>query len=87
MRIALLTVLTFLGGLIAGYLAAVVVGLLYLQYAGLFDREGAISMGIIFMIGPFAGIVAGLLAAIATATRPRRRATAPTTRTTPDTGR
>jgi hypothetical protein len=78
MRIAVLTFLAFLGGLIAGYLVAVVIGLVYVEYAGVFDREGAISMGIIFMIGPFAGIVAGVLAAILTGARLRRRTAKPT---------
>lgn len=77
MRIVLLAILAFLGGFIAGYLCAVIAGLLIVEYAGIFDREGALSMGIIFMIGPAAGLVAGLAAAIAAAIRLRRVAPNP----------
>ena len=73
MRTVLLVLLAFLGGFIAGFFVAVVGAFLYVDLAGIFDRDGGLAMGIIFTIGPFAGIVAGLAAAIAAAARLRRR--------------
>jgi hypothetical protein len=57
--------LAFVLGLVASYAVAVAVGLLYRDWAGIFDREGAYSMGIVFVIGPFFGLIGGAAAAVA----------------------
>jgi Flp pilus assembly protein TadG len=57
-------VLAFFGGAAAGWLMAM--GLyVALSSAGLmFDREGGKAMAFAFVIGPFAGLICGIIAAI-----------------------
>ncbi|MBL8582439.1 MAG: hypothetical protein JNL61_09455 [Rhizobiaceae bacterium] len=70
---ALLILIAFLGGFVAGCVAAIAAGLLYIEWAGVFDRDGGLSMGIIFTIGPLAGLIAGLASAALAARRLMRK--------------
>lgn len=70
----LLTLLAFMAGFVVGYVAVVAAILIYIDWAGIFDRDGGMTMGVIFMIGPFAGVVAGLVSAALAARRLRRAA-------------
>ena len=65
MRTFLRVALSFLGGTVATYVAAVAVMLWYVSANRISDREGAISMAIMFAIGPLCAIVGGIVAAIA----------------------
>lgn len=62
----LLSVLAFIGGWIAGYLAIVLGYMIWAEATAFFDREGATSMGVLFFMGPAGGFVTGLLAAAIT---------------------
>lgn len=76
MRYLAFGLLAFLLGLVVGWVAAAAVGLGYMEFADVFDRDGGISMGIVFGIGPLVGIACGALAAIVTIVRMCRRRTA-----------
>ena len=67
--------LAFLGGLIVGEAIPVVWYIVATNYFGLFDRDGGGAMGAVFLIGPVAAIVLGVIAALVTATRTRPRPT------------
>lgn len=73
MRVALLAIVAFIGGFVAAYLLAVIAALTFVEVAGIFDREGALSMGIVFTIGPLAGLLGGIAAAAYAVARSRRR--------------
>ena len=62
----LLSLLGFIGGWIAGYLAIVLGYMIWSEATAFFDREGATSMGVLFFLGPAGGIVTGILAAVIT---------------------
>ncbi len=47
-------------------------GLAYMEIAGVVDRNGGISMGLIFMAGPLGGVLAGLAAAAVSLARSAR---------------
>lgn len=63
-RLVLLTLLAFLGGAVGVYLTTVVATLIYWEAAGIGDRDGGGAMGLIFGIGPAAGLLGGILSAI-----------------------
>lgn len=63
--------LAFLAGVVITWVAAVALGVAYMSYFNIFDRDGGGSMGLIFMVGPFCGFWGGLLAAIITARKLR----------------
>jgi hypothetical protein len=68
---ALTLLLAFLGGAVVGYLACLGV-YIAASSAGLTDdREGALAMGVIFMIGPAVALVCGIAAAAVAARRGR----------------
>ena len=73
MRTVLAAVLAFVLGAIASYVVAVAGFFLYMHASNVFDRDGGMSMGIVFMIGPLCGAVGGVAAAVATALWLRRR--------------
>jgi len=58
------TILGFLGGYLTGHAGAIAAYVLMTTYGGLFDRDGGGAMGAIFILGPAAGVVAGLVGAI-----------------------
>ena len=55
--------LWFFLALIAVWFLIAAGGLAYMEMAGVVDRNGGISMGLIFMAGPLGGVLAGLAAA------------------------
>lgn len=55
--------LTFLAGFAAGYVACAAIYIMATM-SGFHDREGAMAMGVFFMIGPFVGLGCGVGAAI-----------------------
>lgn len=74
MRIMGYVLLALLLGFVGVY-AATVAGLLaYAELNDIVDRDGGMSMGVIFVIGPLVGLVGGMLAALATDLLMRRRA-------------
>jgi hypothetical protein len=73
MRTFLRVALSFLGGTVATYVAAVAVMLWYVSANRISDREGAMSMAIIFAIGPLAGLIGGTVIAFAVPAWLRRR--------------
>jgi hypothetical protein len=74
MRIFGFVLLGFVLGFIGVY-AATVAGLFaYAELNDVVDRDGGMSMGIIFVIGPLVGLAGGAVAAVATAFLMRRRA-------------
>ncbi len=64
MRRFWLAVGAFLGALIITWFAAIGVYILGTSMGWLFDRDGGVAMGFGFVIGPFFGIVMGLVAAL-----------------------
>jgi hypothetical protein len=65
MRTFLRVALSFLAGLIVTYVAVVAGALWYMDANRVFDREGAMSMAIMFAIGPLGGLIGGIICAIA----------------------
>ena len=55
------------------YLALVIGVLTYWEITGYQDREGAGSMGLIFILGPGLALPSGILAAIVTFVKARKR--------------
>jgi hypothetical protein len=64
----------FLGGLVLGWIATMLVYLVATTLFGVIDREGGMAMGFAFMIGPFLGVVTGIALAILVALRTGRKA-------------
>jgi hypothetical protein len=73
MRKVLLIFLCFLGGAIVTYLAVVAGLLWHAQLNQIVDRDGGMTMGIIFIIGPIAAAHGGLIAALVIPAWLRRR--------------
>lgn len=73
MRKALFLALFFFSGLIVSYLAVVAGLLWHAQANGISDRDGGMTMGIVFIIGPIAAVHGGLIAALALPIWLRRR--------------
>lgn len=71
MKTALLAFLAFLAGVVAGWLCAVAIYIAATNWFGYFDRDGGAAMGTIFMLGPTAGLLFGIAAAIAVVRRRR----------------
>ena len=63
----------FLAGLVATWIAVVALGVAYMSWFNIFDRDGGGAMGLIFMIGPFFGVIGGIAAAIWMGLRTRVR--------------
>jgi hypothetical protein len=62
-------ILAFLAGLIVGWAIPIVWYIVATNYFGLFDRDGGGAMGAIFVMGPIAGLLLGIVAAIVTIRR------------------
>lgn len=65
--------LAFFVGLVGGFAVFVFGAFAWLDYAGVFDRDGGIAMGIFFTLGPIAGLGIGVASALATIAIRRRR--------------
>lgn len=61
--------LAFLLGLIVGWAIPIVWYIVATNYFGVFDRDGGGAMGAIFIMGPIAGLLLGIIAAIVTIRR------------------
>jgi hypothetical protein len=69
-----LVMLGFVAGFVGVY-AATVAGLFaYAELNDIVDRDGGMSMGIIFVVGPLVGLVGGAVASLVTGLLMRRRA-------------
>ncbi len=73
MRKALFLALFFFGGLLVTYVAVVAGLLWHMELNRIPDRDGGMTMGIIFIIGPIAALHGGLIAALAVPIWLRRR--------------
>lgn len=73
MRTVVRVVLAFLFGFVATYVIAVTAAFTLAHVNNVFDRDGGMSMGIVFLIGPAAGLIGGILAAIFIPMRLARR--------------
>ena len=73
MPILRFVVLAFVLGAILGYVAVVAGAFTYVEYAGIFDNDGGLSMGIVFVIGPLTALVIGFFAALGTSLALRAR--------------
>jgi len=73
MRTVVRVVLAFLFGFVAAYVIAVTAAFTYAHLNNIVDRDGGMSMGIVFMIGPLAGAIGGILTAIFIPMRLARR--------------
>lgn len=76
MRRFFLTLLAFLGTFVATWLVTLGVYIVATSAGWLFDRDGGIAMGMVFVIGPVFGLVLGLVAAVVVSVRLRRRSDA-----------
>ena len=61
--------LAFLFGLVVGEAIPIIWYILATNYFGLFDRDGGGAMGAIFIMGPIAGLLLGIVVAIVTIRR------------------
>lgn len=59
----------FILAAIAGYLAILFGWIAYTERADVFDREGAMIMGVAFVFAPIGGFLIGLVAAVAISRR------------------
>ena len=73
MRRFFLTLLAFLATFVATWLVTLGVYIVATSLGWLFDRDGGLAMGMIFIMGPIFGLVLGLVAAIVVSVRLRRR--------------
>ena len=72
----LIAIGVFILATILGYLAILFGWIAYTELADVFDREGAMIMGIAFFFAPAGGLLIGLVASIVTFRRMSRRAAA-----------
>ena len=73
MRRFFLPLLAFLATFVATWLVTLGVYIVATSLGWLFDRDGGLAMGMIFIMGPIFGLVLGLVAAIVVSVRLRRR--------------
>ncbi len=64
MRTFLRVILAFLAGTIVTYVVVVAGSFWYIDANHILDRDGGMSMGIVFLIGPATGLIGGLVCAI-----------------------
>lgn len=74
-RIALLALLAFVLGTVITYAVVVFGTLIAWDLLGVHDRDGGGSMGLVFVIGPVAGLLGGAIAAAVTGMRASRTST------------
>jgi hypothetical protein len=72
LRIFLWTVVAFLAGFVVAWCGAMAIYVMLTAIRYLHDRDGGGAMATAFVIGPFAGFVTGVIAAIVVARRLRR---------------
>lgn len=66
------TVVWMLGGLLVGGALAFGLGLLWLTYGGVSQREGAAAMGVIFFFTPAGAVLGAIVGLVLGLTRSRR---------------
>ena len=74
MPIVLAAILAFIGGFVLTYVVVVGAALGYMSINEVLERDGGMSMAIVFMLGPFCALVGALTATIVTVLRMNRRA-------------
>lgn len=70
----LVRVLGFLGGFVAGWSAAMAFYIASVEAGLMVDRDGGKAMAFAFMIGPFLGVLGGVIAVVWLSRRAARRA-------------
>lgn len=65
------SLLAFVGAAIIGYLLSIAAYVVSIEFSGAYDREGAMAMGVAFVIGPVIALVCGIAAAVLTLRRSR----------------
>jgi hypothetical protein len=73
MRVVVAGFVAFIIGFVLVYATVVAGALWYMHANNIFDRDGGISMGIVFLLGPLAGLIGGSLFAVVAAVRSSRR--------------
>lgn len=56
--------LAFIAAAIIGYLLSIAAYVAYIELSGSYDREGALAMGVAFVIGPAVALACGIAATI-----------------------
>lgn len=74
MRVFLISSLAFVAGLVVGWSGSILFYIIAIDINLLHDRDGGSAMGFAFVIGPFVGVVLGIISAITVARMLRRRA-------------
>jgi len=69
MKRFLLVAFAFLLGVVVGFALSLGAYIAYTSLTGFIDREGAMAMGVAFLIGPVVALVCGIVAAIWAARR------------------
>jgi hypothetical protein len=79
MALIFLPFLAFVGGAVAGWVAALIAYIVYFEMTDAIDREGGTAMAVAFALGPLLGVIVGTVAAIITAraVSARRKASKP----------
>jgi len=60
----MLAMLAFVGGVVLGWILAMVGYVAWFELTDTIDREGAAAMGMAFGIGPMIGLITGVFAAL-----------------------
>jgi hypothetical protein len=66
LKIALLVVLAFLAGAVAGYIGLILAVTTWWEIAHVHDQDGGGAMGLAFVVGPVFAVLTGAAAALAT---------------------
>ncbi len=66
-------VLGFVLGYVVGHAGVLLIYILMTTYGGMFDRDGGGAMGAIFVLGPMAGVVLGIIGAVIAARTRKKR--------------
>jgi len=56
--------LAFIAAAIIGYVLSIAAYVAYIELSGSYDREGALAMGVAFVIGPAVALACGIAATI-----------------------
>lgn len=58
------SLLAFIAATIIGYVLSIAAYVAYIELSGTYDREGALAMGVAFVIGPAVALACGIAATI-----------------------
>jgi hypothetical protein len=69
MATVIFTILAFVAGFASGWVLAIAAYLVQTSLLGVVDRDGGLAMGYAFTIGPFFGLILGVIFAVIMARR------------------